>query len=32
MEVTRVPPARPSRTTGWEPLQHYLVLMNFYLG
>jgi len=20
MEVTRVPPGRPSRTTGWEPL------------
>jgi len=20
MEITRVPPGRPSRTTGWEPL------------
>jgi len=20
MEVTRIPPGRPSRTTGWEPL------------
>jgi len=27
MEVTRVPPGRPSRITGWEPLMYS---MTFY--